>query len=189
MYMGKMYSLEEVRKIVEKFMPYFGEYVHIGTGRYEEPDLEDPVDIYNLFQGIAYTAEATYEYTRSERSIEELKVMLQHIASTLNACECVADCVDVKLCFTKEGYINTLKYLTKQSFEQMRKYSAEEGVSEAELMRLEQKSELMAEKVFEDSMAYMEDIGWVKRSPSHYKVKNKKVIVAGALWKEALAKG
>ena len=89
---------------------------------------------------------------------------MQGLASTLNACECVMDACDRNLSFTKGRYIEVYGLLTKKTFDSYREANKNKKGIREDLDELEKRSMELSEKIFLDSMDYMIDVGWLKRT-------------------------
>lgn len=183
--MFRSYTAEEIKRVLKELVPHLSGYMSVAGEGNREPNLEDALDLYFLYEGLAFTVEANMEID----DVDKLIVLMQGLASTLNACECVVDACDRNMCFTKERYVETYILLTKKSFDSFRNMKKSKKIDFGELDELEKRSVELAEKIFLDSMDYMVDVGWVKKSVKGYKVRDQGVLEAGNKWKRYVEGG
>ena len=183
--MFRSYTAEEIKKVLKELVPHLSGYMSVAGQGNREPNLEDALDLFHLYEGLAFTVEANMDID----DVDKLLILMQGLASTLNACECVVDACDRNMNFTKEKYIEVYISLTKKSFESFKNMKRSKKLDFGELDELERKSVQLADKIFEDSMDYMIDVKWLKKSSKKYKVVDQGVLEAGNKWKQYVEGG
>ena len=178
--MFRSYTAEEIKKVLKELVPHLSGYMSVAGQGNREPNLEDALDLYYLYEGLAFTVEANVDIDH----VDKLVILMQGLASTLNVCECVLDASDRDYIFTKKRYIEVYEELTKKSFDSFRGVNGKKsGIGLDELEALERRSMELSGKMFLDSMSYMIDVRWVKKVSKGYKVIDQGVYEAGNKWK------
>lgn len=183
--MFRSYTADEIKKVLKELVPHLSGYMSVAGQGNREPNLEDALDLYYLYEGLAFTVEANVDID----SVDKLIILMQGLASTLNACECVMDACDRNMTFTKKKYMEVYTELTKKSFDSYREMKKNKKLDFGELDSLEKKSIELAAKIFEDSMDYMTDVKWVKKTSKGYKVTDHGLLSAGNKWKQYVDNG